>query len=136
MEKAMIQGNEIYVVVGYHTLSNAEYLENATEEEEGPRQNTDTESGNDDDGLQRRRVRVPGEQICAVQYGRVHFLWSHSSELDQETLDDENLWRFSSEIRGEHSGRNDVLDAIVRDDLELEDDLEKYAFDREGDFFI
>lgn len=133
MEKAIIQGNEIYVVVGYHTLSNAQYLGNASEEE-GP-QDTSTESNNDDEGLQ-RRINVPGEHICAVQYGRVHFLWFNSSELDQATLDDENLWKFSSGVRGEQSGKNDVLDAIPREDLELEDDLEGFTFDGEGEFFI
>lgn len=139
MEEAMTQGNEIYVVVGYHTLSNIEHLENAGDEEEEKRspENPEQGNGNDKSGNQEQSsVPGDGEKICAVQYRKVSFIRFNSSKLDQALLDDENVWKFSPGVRGENNERNDVLDAITREDLELEDDLEKYSFDREGDFFV
>ena len=143
IERAIDDGNDIYVVVGYHTLLNA-------------RIDKDTATGHDfssraiaplstslatvgfrmpvarladpcisgtegNGGFGQKHYTAPGEQICAIQYRRVRFKWHSSRDLSRATLEMKSTWNIKWDVRGHDGGTNDVLEADLVDDLEMDD---------------
>jgi hypothetical protein len=159
IKESIDQGDEIYVVVGYHTMLNAQVVEGAAESSESSAQlevpitSSITAAtgvavplgdiadpgvvGNSlkKQGIQRRFVAT-GEQICAVQYRKVRFKWFSSRDLDAAVLDKENRWKMYWNVRGKQVGTNDVVEVDLQDELELEGDYEKYTSEKEGEFLF
>ncbi|KAI9863866.1 MAG: hypothetical protein M1813_003518 [Trichoglossum hirsutum] len=157
IEQAIDQGEDVYVVVGYHTMLNARIVESASMASESSAQFDVPAtallaatgavipvgriadpgiSGHQQysQGVQKQFVAT-GEQVCAVQYRKVHFKWFSSRDLDSAVLEKENRWKVYWNIRGQESGTNDVLETDLQDELELEGDREKYTSEVECDFF-
>jgi hypothetical protein len=71
-----------------------------------------------------------GEQVCTVQYRKVRFKWFSSSDLDKTSLEKNSRWKVYWNVRGQENGTNDVVEADLQEDLELEDH-ERYVYDTE-----
>jgi hypothetical protein len=158
IEQAIDQGDDVYVVVGYHTLLDARIVESATMVS-GFRAQLEVPvtaslgatgvvipMGNIADpeisghqqrcqGAQKQFVAT-GEQIFAVQYRKVRFNWLSSRDLDRAILEKENRWKVYWDIRGQEGGTSDVLEADLQDELELESHREMYTSEEMGDFFF
>ena len=158
IEQSIDQGDDIYVVVGYDTMLDAQIVEGAGEAVGSSAQlempvtpalaaagimvplgdiADPGVTGNNlsKQGIQRRFVAT-GEQICAVQYRKVRFRWFSSRDLDTAVLEKENRWKMYWNIRGQEIGTNDVVEVDLQDELELQGDREKYTSEREDDFLF
>lgn len=159
IKESIDQGDDIYVVVGYHTMLDAQVVEGAADalESSGQLGLPVTEvalaatgvmvplgdiadpgvAGNNikKQGIQRQFV-ADGEQICAVQYRKVRFKWFSSRDLDTALLEKETRWKMYWNIRGQEIGTNDVVEVDLHDELEIEGDYEKYTSETEGEFLF
>lgn len=159
IKESIDQGDDIYVVVGYHTMLDAQVVEGAADamESSGQLRLPVTEvalaatgvmvplgdiadpgvAGNNlkKQGIQRQFV-ADGEQICAVQYRKVRFKWFSSRNLDAALLEKDTRWKMSWNIRGQEIGTNDVVEVDLHDELEIEGDREKYTSETEGEFLF
>jgi len=159
IKESIDQGDDIYVVVGYHTMLDAQVVEGAADalESSGQLGLPVTEvalaatgvmvplgdiadprvAGNNikKQGIQRQFV-ADGEQICAVQYRKVRFKWFSSRDLDAALLEKDTRWKMCWNIRGQEIGTNDVVEVDLHDELEIEGDREKYTSETEGEFLF
>ncbi|KAJ5740093.1 hypothetical protein N7533_012877 [Penicillium manginii] len=149
IERTIDEGEDIYVVVGYHTVLDARIAEQALEEKllDGklavslssalaasgvvvpfgelvdPR--LVGSSGRAED-LQRQFV-AQGEQIIAVQYRKVRFRFLSSKSVDNATLAKEARWERYDRPRYLQSCMEDIMEvALDDDDFSLEGDRDKY----------
>jgi len=142
--QAIHQGHDVYMVVGYHTLLDAHIVEGSAavisrsvQLATAEAQSTPTAIGASEDpsdGGQRQFVAAD-EQVCAVQYRKVRFRWLSSRDLDLASLD-KNQWKIQWNVRGQETGTNDVVEAELQDELELEEDYEIHHSDTDGIFVI
>ncbi|KAJ5096689.1 hypothetical protein N7456_007410 [Penicillium angulare] len=151
IREAIDYGDDMYVVVGYHTMKDArifDYVENRGDISawlELPIEEALAAAGvgimlggvanpgaqvqdSHMEGNTRRFVAV-GEQICAVQYRKIHVKIFSSRDLDKASLERNNFWKNYLRARGQEAGVNDVVETDLSDDLENLDDL-----DVEGDY--
>jgi len=159
IKESIDQGDDIYVVVGYHTMLDAQVVEGAADalESSGQLGLPVTEvalaatgvmvplgdiadprvAGNNikKQGIQRQFV-ANGEQICAVQYRKVRFKWFSSRDLDAALLEKDTRWKMCWNIRGQEIGTNDVVEVDLHDELEIEGDREKYTSETQGEYLF
>lgn len=161
IEESVVQGNSIYVVVGYRTTYDARIIEREASERESsmklrvpsatelasmtsPAPTTGDEdqsttarlTSNAQDGESvKRKFVATGEQIWAVQYRKVQFKWFSSRNLDSPLLGP-GQWHWYTDFgdRGEES-TNDVVEVNLLDEFDVEGDYEKHLFPIEGVFF-
>ncbi|KAJ5820531.1 hypothetical protein N7474_006122 [Penicillium riverlandense] len=152
LNESIEQGDDIYVVVGYHTMRDARIIEGVANSADtsawlklpvgealatagvgmplGSVADPAVEAQNfHQEAVQRRFVAV-GEQVCAVQYRKVRFKWFSSRDLDKTSLEKNSRWKVYWNVRGQEIGTNDVVEADLQDELELEDH-ERYVYDTE-----
>lgn len=147
IERTIDEGEDIYIVVGYHTALDARIMERRQEQNglDGklvvPVLNALAASGvivpcGDlvDPGLagsggraedQQRQFVAQGEQIIAVQYRKVCFRFFSSKSVDKATLAKEAKWVRYDRPRYFQSDGEDVVEVSLEDDLSLEDHREK-----------
>src|SRR2546423_3606683 len=158
IKESLDQGEDIYVVVGYHTLLDAKIIEGAVELGESAAQLSlpvtaaiagagvivplgdiaDPEIAADNSktkSLQRRYVAI-GEQVCAVQYRKVRFKWFSSRDLDAAALEKDTRWKVYWNVRGQEIGTNDVVEVDLQDELELESEHEKHIAEEDEEFLF
>lgn len=157
MEDGINAGNGVYLVAGYHTMLHPEVFDQHQilhgTSQPPHRQDSDAhgsasrvpedggslEGASDSDlakqGFQKVLV-ASGEQVCALQIRKVQFELLSSSKLDGVGLDGDNMWKVSWSVRSGQDGLDDVLSATLQSEPELEDDLEKFAVDGGGEFYI
>ncbi|KAL8699325.1 MAG: hypothetical protein Q9201_006068 [Fulgogasparrea decipioides] len=133
IKESIDQGDDIYVVVGFHTMLDAQVAEGAAVALESSGQLGLPVTGAalaatgvmvplsdiadprvaankiKEKGIQRRFV-ADGEQICAVQYRKVRFRWFSSRDLDAALLEKGNRWKMYWNIRGQEVGTNDIVE--------------------------
>jgi hypothetical protein len=132
IERALDRGNDIYMVVGYHTVTNARIIhESIRGKDVGGQVNvpvglsltavsaiaplgkiTDPSIGgnsHDLDSTQSRFV-APGEQICAFQYRKVQHRWLSSSSIDTSRLSKSPRWSSVERGRDEEDGQDDIIE--------------------------
>lgn len=138
---AIRQGDEVYMVVGYTTLLDGRFIE-GTAAAMAPGEQLilpvppPLPEGSDHTAIRRQFVS-PGEQICAVQYRKVRFRWFSARDLGSAGLErDGSRWRMNWNIRGQEVEMNDIVEADLQDELELEGDYEKYTSEKCGDFLL
>ncbi|KAJ5404021.1 hypothetical protein N7509_003892 [Penicillium cosmopolitanum] len=148
IERTIDEGEDIYVVVGYHTVLDARIAEQSREQKAldgnlaipissallatgvvapfgelaDPR--LAGSSGRAED-LQRQFV-AQGEQIFAVQYRKVRFRFLSSKSVDNATLAKEARWERYDRPRYLQSDMEDMIEVALDDDLSLEGDRDKY----------
>jgi hypothetical protein len=157
LERTIDEGDDIYFVVGYHTILDARIVEQSGGQ--------GMSSGNlvipvsaalaaagivvpysnlADSGLAGSRGRMEdeqrhfiarGEQICAVQYRKVRHRWFTSSKLDKMSLEKETRWERYDRPRYLDNDAEDVVEVQLEDGVALEGDRDKCTIGPEGDFF-
>jgi hypothetical protein len=157
VERTIDEGEDIYVVVGYHTVLDARIAEQSREQKllDGnlavpvssallasgvvvpfgelvdPR--LAGSSGQAED-LQRQFV-AQGEQIIAVQYRKVRFRIFSSKSVDNATLAKGARWERYDRPRYLQSDMEDMVEVALDDDLSLEGDRDKYIAGSEETIF-
>ncbi|KAL0634502.1 hypothetical protein Q9L58_006591 [Maublancomyces gigas] len=114
LKRAIDRSSPIYLVVGYHTLTNARATERITSR--GTTDGGARISGSSVFGAttpatlsylltskvdRNRRINyshsrsfdAPGEQIYAIQYRKVEFKWYSSRRIDNTSLEQDNRWK-------------------------------------------
>lgn len=139
-----IEENDVYLVVGYHTVTDARVTEGIITKgktggsaelsgslltgEAAPVVNllsARIDSSHDSTHHQARSFRAPGEQIYAVQYRKVEFKWLSSRSIDKTTLERNNRWKifWSAGLRkggdDEFEGEDDVVEADLAEELDF-----------------
>lgn len=154
IKESIDQGDDIYVIVGYHTMTDARIIEGVVDAADtsawlqlpvgealatagvvaplGSMADPGVGVKNfHQQGVHRRFVAV-GEQVCAVQYRKVRFKWFSSRDLDKTSLEKNNRWKVYWSVRGQEIGTNDVVEADLEEELELEDDdYERHVYGKE-----
>ena len=156
--EAIEQGDNIYMIVGYHTMFDAHVIEggNSTSDSSA-RLNVPVTAalaatgavtqisnivdpsvggGNKEEQRSKRQFLAVGEQICAIQYRKLRFKWYSSRDMDKATLEKENRWKIYWDMRGQEPGTHDVLESDLQAELELDDNYEQEVWDKDGDIFF
>jgi len=157
IQESIDQGDDVFLVVGYYTMVDAEIVEGADVAVDasaglnlpvsaalaatgmlpmGGVADPKIEGRNGGQQGTNRRFVAPGEQICAVQYRKLSFKWYSSRDVDRAFLEREHRWKMYSNIRGQEVGTNDIVEVDLQDELELEGDYEKYAPEADGQFLL
>jgi len=160
IERAIDQGDTIYMVVGFITLMNALIVEDVgvtgaiSSSVEVPLTTTLAAStgiilpgvgdpavaGHAQHGESDQvRYVASGECICAIQYRRVKTSWFNSKDLDKAKLDKTNRWITYASVRGQgEEGEDDVVDADLdeADDSLLQSEETKEVTVWNGDVYI
>ncbi|OGE48711.1 hypothetical protein PENARI_c026G01127 [Penicillium arizonense] len=148
IDRTIDEGEDIYVVVGYHTILDARIAEQSREEYllngslampiasalsasgvvvpfSGLTDPRLAGSSGQAEDLQRHFV-AQGEQIIAVQYRKVQFRFFSSKSVDKATLAKEARWERYDRPRYLQSDIEDMIEVVLDDDLSLEGDRDKY----------
>jgi hypothetical protein len=150
IERTIDEGEDIYVVVAYHTLVNARIQEqlggqsSAGGRLEVPVSTALTASGvivpfnMADPGLSGSRGRVedeqrqfiaPGEQIYAVQYRKVRWRWFSSNKVDEMTLATKAWWEKYDGPRNLQGEVENMVEVELEDEIQLEGDHDEYVIE-------
>ena len=146
IEEAVRTGDDIYIVVGYQTMTDAKVTGDygRLKEFQAKVQLPASEVAaiatgaittfsdmadpsldvhrHMDDGVRKQFVAA-GEQIYAVQYRKIQFKWYSSRDLDRATLAKGNQWKVHATVRGQEVGTNDVIEATIADGDSDEDEI-------------
>lgn len=140
VERAIDRGVDIYMIVGYHALTNAHIacdngqntdiqgrlamsfattavgIDSALGSTLGPSLGIGSEHSR---GLV-SDFKVQGEHICAFQYRKIRHRFLSSSRLDTSRLSKSPRWSSVERGRGEEDGEDDVVEveAVLVDDLD------------------
>jgi hypothetical protein len=143
IERTIDEGEDIYVVVAYHTLLDARIQEQLGDQSAAggnltvPLSTALAASGvvipynTVDPGFsgfrghlenEQRQFIAPGEQICAVQYRKVRWNWFASNKIDQMTLAKKAWWERYDRSRYLDTEIEDMIEVELEPDMELEGD--------------
>lgn len=147
IERTIDAGEDIYVVVGYHTALDAQIAEQSREQKvlggklsmplssisalsgivvplgdlADPRLAGSNGRGEDS----KRQFVAQGEQIIAVQYRKVRFGFLSSKRVEKATLAREVIWERYDRPRYLQGDAEDMVEVALEDDLLVEGDREK-----------
>jgi hypothetical protein len=147
IERTIDEGEDIWVVVGYHTLQDARIMEQSKGQTISggklvmPISAALTAAGVivpfgnlADPGFTGSRADMDdeqghfiahGEQICAVQYRRVRHKWFASNKLNKLALAKEARWERYDRPRYLESDGEDIIEVELKDGLVWEGDRDK-----------
>ncbi|KAK2750081.1 hypothetical protein FQN57_004573 [Myotisia sp. PD_48] len=156
IERTIDEGEDIYVVVAYHTLLNARIVERIGGQSAGggnaaipvsaalvasgvvvPFNENLTDvglggfSGHRND--EARQFIAAGEQICAVQYCKVRCRWFTRDKLDKLTLTNKTWWERYDKPRNVQSETEDSVEVELLDEFTLEEDHDAWVVDEAGE---
>jgi hypothetical protein len=157
IERTIDEGEDIYVVIGYHTALDARIVEKSRGQNilKGSLQVPITSvlatsgvivpvgdlpgpklagSGGHTEDQQRQYV-AKGEQVVAVQYRKIRFNFFSSKSVDKAILANEARWERYDRPRYLQSDPEDMLEVDLDDDLLLGDDRTKFIAES-GDFIL
>ena len=142
-EEAILDGEDIYLIVGYQSVLDARLSkERLASKEHGatlqaPVALALTAVGivlpfgvSAGPGVSRSTAEshlaggshvAPGEQVSAVQYRKVRFNFLSSRKLDKAQLERGSRWKMRWDFRGQESGVNDVIEPQLSEDEEGEE---------------
>lgn len=148
IERTIDEGEDIYIVVGYHTLLNARVMDqrggqsNSGGKLEGPTSailaatgvlvpignlvDPDVAGSRGRTEDEQRYFEAQGELVCAVQYRKVSFRWFASSKVENITLG-KTQWKRHDRARYLESDEEDMIEADLEDDLAIGGDREKWT---------
>ncbi|RFU25268.1 hypothetical protein B7463_g11075, partial [Scytalidium lignicola] len=137
LERAIDQGDDVYFVVGFHTVTDAQIIYESAEGNEHTGRlglpislalnaaGVIAPLGDIADpqvGVHRGSVEgavehfeAPGEQICAFQYRKVCHRWLSSRSIDKTTLAKTPRWSAGDRWRDEEEGVEDILEVETMD---------------------
>jgi hypothetical protein len=134
IEKAIDDGEDVYMIIGYHTVQDAQISQEATKNQTtslkasvSPAVSTAISLGNSADltaGPSHSNSYAvdmgfvsQGEQVCAIQYRKVRFRWFSSRKADTSSLGKNPYWKVQDTWRGTSEPADDVKDSL---ELELD----------------
>lgn len=156
IERTIDEGEDIYVIVAYHTLLDARIREQSADESTAggsvaiPLSTALSASGvvvplNAMDpgfsGIRGHKENdqsqffAPGEQICAVQYRKVHCKWFASSKVDTVTLAKKSWWETYDRLRSLEPEIEDIIEVELKPYMELEGDYDECTLES-GETFV
>ena len=134
VERALDRGDDIYMIVGYHTMTNANITHQSTERKEtnghlttlmdvsigavravapavGVIDNSMSLGGGGSHRIDNAEgsFSVPGENICALQYRKLHPRWL-SSKSDNIKLSRSPRWSSLERSRDDEDGEDDIIE--------------------------
>jgi hypothetical protein len=140
VEKIVNQGDDIYVIVGFHTVSNARIVQESVLGREvagqiksslglilaaisavAPLGNiVDPHVNGHHQVIEGGQIQfvAPGEQICALQYRKVCHRWLSSRRIDKAFLSKNPRWVSYERYRDDEEGEEDIIEAET---MELEE---------------
>lgn len=125
-EMMLLSYSDMYLVVGFHTLTNAHVSQEAGVVRgvgggvQVPEQGPSVGALREVEKTVKAGVEAAGEQIYAVEYRKLRFRWFSSRTMENWALESRNRWKiFLPEIRGEPAGSSDE-DGDDEDVLEVE----------------
>jgi tetratricopeptide (TPR) repeat protein len=145
IERTIDEGEDIYVIVAYHTLVNARILEQLGGQSSAggdlaiPVSTALTASGvvvpfdMADPGLsgfrgrledEQRQFMAPGEQIYAVQYRKVSWRLFSRNKMDKMTLGTKAWWEIYDGPRNPQGEPEDMLEVELEDEIAIEGEHE------------
>lgn len=149
IERTVDRGYDIYMIVGFHTVTNARIAHKfAHERDAGGQINVPVSltlaavgamaplgniidpsvGGNSqsDDNTQ-AFFKAPGEQICAFQYRKVRHRWFSSNSIDTSRLSKSPRWSSVERGRDEEDGEDDIVEveAIPLPENELDGEWDR-----------
>ncbi|KAL9591027.1 MAG: hypothetical protein Q9179_007963 [Wetmoreana sp. 5 TL-2023] len=149
IERVIDEGEDIYVVVAYHTLQDARITEyRGVQSSAGGNMVIPVSMalaasgvvvplGNlADPGLEgshgqvddeQRNFIAPGEQVFAVQYRKVRCRWFASNKIDKMTLAKKTWWEKYDRPRYLQSEAEDVIEVELGDEVVFEGDCYEWA---------
>ncbi|KAF8252037.1 hypothetical protein K440DRAFT_658308 [Wilcoxina mikolae CBS 423.85] len=159
LEEVMQSGNDVYLVVGIKTLTDARITQSQQRSKTGRggveiplgqlTAAVTTVVGHGGFGVGGSRTSdiektaafvVPGEQVYAVQYRRVQFAWYSRRDIDKASLENGNRWKvYVSGGRGGYDGYDNIFDVELEDSPDksgLENDCESVMLGDEEVLFI
>ncbi|KAH8799411.1 hypothetical protein F5884DRAFT_686845 [Xylogone sp. PMI_703] len=149
--------DDVYIVVGYHTMLDANVVLGGDETKDISKQVqvpisaalaaggvilpvggiTDPKfSAKHEESRGAKLLFVaPGERICAVQHRKIVYKWLSSRDLNRAVLGKENRWKsFSSLREATNKADNDVLEVELEEDTESKGDEEVFPSETEDGF--
>lgn len=152
-ERAIDQGDDIYFVVGFHTITDAQIIYESAEGNEHTGQLglpvglalnaagviaplgdlADPQVGVHHGSVEGviEHFKAPGEQICAFQYRKVCHRWLSSRRIDKATLAKTPRWSAGDRWRDEEEGVEDILEVETTDLGRLEGEWDEEVADGE-----
>ncbi|CAF9931584.1 MAG: hypothetical protein GOMPHAMPRED_005961 [Gomphillus americanus] len=135
VEKCIDQGDDLYFVVGFHTIMDAQIIHEAANRNERTRQvglpvglalnaagiiaplggladpQLGASSGSSQGVVQ--QFEAPGEQVCGFQYRKVCHRWLSSKNIDNASLAKTSHWSVGDRWRDEEEGIEDILQVEI-----------------------
>jgi len=140
IEKAIDDGDDVYLIVGFHTVVDARIVHESVKSQDvggrvgipvdlslaavgaivpfGNVINPSVEGQHVNADSLQAQFLVPGEQICALQYRKVRFRWLSSKGVDSASLSKYPRWRTTDGWRTMNLQAEDVKDTI---EVEMEE---------------
>jgi hypothetical protein len=152
-ERAIDQGDDIYFVVGFHSVTDAQIIYESAEGNEhtgrlglpvGLALNAagviaplgdlaDPQVGVHHGSVEGviEHFKAPGEQICAFQYRKICHRWLSSRSINKATLAKTPRWSAGDRWRDEEEGVEDILEVETTDLGRLEGEWDEEVADDE-----
>jgi hypothetical protein len=152
-ERRIDQGDDIYFVVGFHTVTDAQIIYESADGNEHAGQLSlpvslalnaagviaplgdlaDPQVGVHHGSVERviEYFKAPGEQICAFQYRPIRHRWLSSRSIDKAMLAKTPRWSAGDRWRDEEDGVEDILEAEITDLSRLEGEWDEEVADDE-----
>ena len=158
LESAIDQGDDVFLVVGYHTVVDARIAVSSSKAQarggalELPVGLSLAAAGvvaplgdsiNPEIGLRREegsgiseQFIAPGEQVCALQYRRVRYRFLSSKKIENASLAKSPRWAVLDRCRDETEGEDDIIEVETEDSLEDVDGKWAQTLAPEDELFI
>jgi len=147
VEKAIDQGDDIYLIVGFHTVSNARIVQESLLGREvagqiklpvgltlaaigavAPLGNiVDPSVTGHHQAIEGGQIQfvAPGEQVCALQYRKVCHRWHSSRKIDKAFLSKNSRWQAYDRSRDDLEEEEDIIEVETMELEEPEADWER-----------
>lgn len=157
IERAIDRGNDVYLIVGIHTVTDASIShESAAGSGAGAQAEipvslsltaagvvaplggiVDPSVGFQRQGLDGAHIRfvAPGEQVCAIEYRKLRHEWLSSKRIEKSRLSNVRQWSSMERARDEEDGEDDIIEVGLGDVESLDGDWDKRALEG-GTLFI
>ncbi|KAK2612043.1 hypothetical protein QQS21_002008 [Conoideocrella luteorostrata] len=153
IEQAIDQGHSIFLIVGFHTITDASIRQ---ESMAGKRAGGHVQvpvslssaavgavaplGGIVDPSVDFQRQGLdgeqsyfvaPGEQVCAIEYRKIRHAWLSSKHIDKSRLSDVRQWPTMERMRDEEDGEDDIVQVVLEDVDDLDGDWDKHVVEDE-----
>ncbi|KFY41368.1 hypothetical protein V495_04961 [Pseudogymnoascus sp. VKM F-4514 (FW-929)] len=147
IERALDRGQDIYMVVGFHTVINATISQESDTKSSvggkisalanlplaaagivaplGDLVDPGVSTHYQDENGSKSQFVARGEQICAFEYRKLSHRWLSSKDIDKSWLLKECHWSAIERTRDEEDGEDDIFEAELTDIQDLGGDWEK-----------